>query len=80
MIALDSELETSLEWISHPAVFARDARKGVLQAIGTINSQRGYTFRTPSESLWATRIPGVRRLGDRSREWREAGDVSLMEE
>lgn len=78
--ALDSELESSLEWISHPAIFARDARKGVLQAIGTINSQRGYTFRTPSESLWAMRIPGVRRLGDCSREWREAGDDSLLEE
>lgn len=78
--ALDSELESSLEWISHPGVFARDVRKGVLQAIGTINSQRGYTFRTPSESLWAIRIPGVRRLGERSREWREVGDESLLEE
>lgn len=80
MTALDTELETSLEWLSHPAIFARDARKGVLQAIGTINSQRGFTFRTPSESLWANRIPGVRRLGERSREWREVGEEGIVEE
>lgn len=79
MTALDSELESSLEWICHPAVFGRDSRKAVLQAIGVISSQRAYTFRTPSESLWAVRIPGVRRLTDRSREWREADDA-LMEE
>ncbi|EEY22824.1 von Willebrand and RING finger domain-containing protein [Verticillium alfalfae VaMs.102] len=29
---LDAELESSLEWISHPAVFGRDSRKAVLQA------------------------------------------------
>jgi len=80
MGALDAELESSLEWISHPAVFGRDSRKSVLQAIGVISSQRGYTFRTPAESLWASRITGVKRLADRSREWREAGDESLMEE
>lgn len=80
MRALDFELDSSLEWICHPAVFGRDSRKAVLQAIGVISSQRGYTFRTPSESLWAARIPGVRRLADRSREWRDAGDESLMEE
>lgn len=74
MTALDSELESSLEWICHPAVFGRDSRKAVLQAIGVISSQRGFTFRTPSEALWAGRIPGIRRLADRSREWREAGD------
>ena len=80
MGALDAELESSLEWISHPAVFGRDSRKSVLQAIGVISSQRGYTFRTPAESLWASRVSGVKRLADRSREWREAGDESLMEE
>ena len=80
MTALDGELEASLEWISHPAVFGRDSRKSVLQAIGVISSQRGYSFRTPAESLWASRIPGVRRLSERSRDWREAGDESLMEE
>lgn len=80
MIALDSELEASLEWISHPAVFGRDSRKAVLQAIGVISSQRGFTYRTPSESMWAGRIGGVRRLAERSRDWREAGDESLMEE
>ena len=71
--ALDAELEASLEWINHPAVFGRDSRKAVLQAIGVISSQRGYTFRTPVESLWAGRVSGVKRLTERSREWREEG-------
>jgi hypothetical protein len=80
MTALDAELESSLEWISHPAVFGRDSRKAVLQAIGVISSQRGYTFRTPAESLWASRIPGVKRLSEHNRDWREAADESLVEE
>ena len=78
--ALDTELEASLEWINHPAVFGRDSRKAVLQAIGVIASQRGYTFRTPAESLWADRVAGVKRLTKHSREWRDAGDEALMEE
>ncbi|KAK4694254.1 hypothetical protein P7C71_g3297, partial [Lecanoromycetidae sp. Uapishka_2] len=78
--ALDTELEASLEWINHPAVFGRDSRKAVLQAIGVIASQRGYTFRTPAESLWAGRVGGVKRLTTQSREWRDAGDEALMEE
>lgn len=77
--ALDAELENSLEWIGHPAVFGRDSRKAVLQAIGVIASQRGYTFRSPVESLWAGRVPSIKRLTAKSREWREA-DESLMEE
>ena len=80
MLALDGDIESSLEWINHPAVFSRDSRKAVLQAIGVISSQRGYTFRTPSEALWADRIPGVRKLTERSRDWREAGDDALTEE
>ena len=80
MAALDTELDASLEWINHPAVFGRDSRKAVLQAIGVISSQRGYTFRTPGESLWAGRIAGIKRLTKHSREWREAGDEALMEE
>jgi hypothetical protein len=43
--ALDAELESALEWINHPAVFSRDSRKAVLQAIGVISSQRAITFR-----------------------------------
>lgn len=80
--ALDSELESSLEWINHPAVFGRDSRKAVLQAIGVISSQRGYTFRTPVESLWSSRVSGVKRLTERSREWREegGGEGGIMEE
>lgn len=78
--ALDTELEASLEWINHPAVFGRDSRKAVLQAIGVIASQRGYTFRSPAESLWASRIGGVKRLTKQSRDWRDAGNVSLVEE
>jgi uncharacterized protein YegL len=80
MAALDYELESALEWIGHPAVFSRDSRKAVLQTIGVISSQRGVSFRTPSESLWAARIPGVKNLTEQSREWREAGDESLAEE
>lgn len=71
--ALDAELEASLEWINHPAVFGRDSRKAVLQAIGVISSQRGYTFRSPVESLWAGRVGGVKRLTEKSRDWREEG-------
>lgn len=78
--ALDTELESSLEWINHPAVFGRDSRKAVLQAIGVIASQRGYTFRSPAESLWAGRVAGVKRLTKQSRDWRDAGDEALMEE
>lgn len=80
MAALDAELESSLEWISHPAVFGRDSRKAVLQAIGVVSSQRGFTFRSPAESLWASRIGGIRRLSERSRDWREVGDESLTHE
>ncbi|KAG9376587.1 PH 10 domain containing protein [Pyrenophora tritici-repentis] len=81
MHALDAELESSLEWINHPAVFGRDSRKAVLQAIGVISSQRAYTFRSPSESLWAERIAGIKRLSERARDWRETGDQeALMEE
>ncbi|KAI2639480.1 Pleckstrin homology domain-containing protein [Hypomontagnella submonticulosa] len=79
--ALDAELEASLEWISHPAVFGRDSRKAVLQAIGVISSQRAFTFRTPIESLWASRVTGVKKLTDKSREWREeAGGEGIIEE
>jgi Mg-chelatase subunit ChlD len=81
--ALDAELESSLEWINHPAVFGRDSRKAVLQAIGVISSQRAFTFRTPIEGLWAGRIGGVKRLTERSREWREEGgfgEGGIMEE
>ncbi|KAK1077227.1 hypothetical protein LTR33_008267 [Friedmanniomyces endolithicus] len=75
MAALDAELVASLEWIAHPTVFGRDSRKAVLQAIGVISSQRGFTYRTPAESLWAGRIAGVKRLAERSREWREEGPL-----
>ncbi|KAK4459486.1 Pleckstrin homology domain-containing protein [Cladorrhinum samala] len=80
--ALDAELESSLEWINHPAVFGRDSRKAVLQAIGVISSQRAFTFRTPIESLWAGRVNGVKKLTAKSREWREegGGEGGIMEE
>ncbi|KAK3333220.1 Pleckstrin homology domain-containing protein [Cercophora scortea] len=76
--ALDAELESSLEWINHPAVFGRDSRKAVLQAIGVISSQRAFTFRTPIESLWAGRVSGVKKLTSKSREWREEGGSSAQ--
>ncbi|KAK4218101.1 protein STE5 [Rhypophila decipiens] len=80
--ALDAELESSLEWINHPAVFGRDSRKAVLQAIGVISSQRAFTFRTPIESLWAGRVSGVKKLTSKSREWREegGGEAGIIEE
>lgn len=80
--ALDNELENSLEWINHPAVFGRDSRKAVLQAIGVISSQRAYTFRTPIESLWSGRVSGIKLLAEKSREWREegGGEGGIMEE
>ena len=80
--ALDAELESSLEWINHPAVFGRDSRKAVLQAIGVISSQRAFTFRTPIEGLWAGRVSGVRKLTEKSREWRDegGGEGGIMEE
>lgn len=78
--ALDSDLQSALEWINHPAVFSRDSRKAVLQGIGVISSQRAYTFRSPSEAHWAQRVAGVRRLTERSKEWRETGDDALTEE
>ncbi|CDM35527.1 hypothetical protein DTO013E5_7996 [Penicillium roqueforti] len=80
MIALNADLESSMEWINHPAVFGRDSRKAVLQSIGVISSQRAYTFRTPSEAHWAQRVSGVRRLTERSQDWRETGDDALTEE
>ncbi|KAJ6096695.1 hypothetical protein N7486_007441, partial [Penicillium sp. IBT 16267x] len=80
MTALNADLESALEWINHPAVFGRDSRKAVLQSIGVISSQRAYTYRTPSEAHWAQRIAGVRRLTDRSKDWREMGDDALTEE
>lgn len=80
MTALNADLESSLEWINHPAVFSRDSRKAVLQSIGVISSQRAYTFRTASEAHWANRVAGVRRLTEKSRDWRETGDDALTEE
>ncbi|KAF3770157.1 hypothetical protein M406DRAFT_325617 [Cryphonectria parasitica EP155] len=71
--ALDAELDSALEWINHPAVFGRDSRKAVLQAIGVISSQRAFTFRTPIEGLWAARVGGVKKLTEKSREWRDEG-------
>lgn len=69
--ALDAELEASLEWIHHPAVFGRDSRKAVLQAIGVISSQRAWTMRTRVEWLWAGRVGGVKRGLEGCRMWRE---------
>lgn len=80
MNALDADIEAALEWINHPAVFSRDSRKAVLQAIGIVSSQRAYTFRTATESIWAERISGVRKLTDAARGWREVHDELLAEE
>lgn len=78
--ALDDALGASLEWIAHPAVFARDSRKAVLQAIGVISSQRSYTFRTGLESLWAGRVKGVVEGVEAAKEWRVGVGGELAEE
>lgn len=73
--ALDNDLAVALEWIAHPVVFNRDSRKSTFQAIGVISSQRAFTFRTPSERLFAERIEGIRRLTEISEAWRGCGDT-----
>ena len=79
--ALDTELESALEWINHSAAFSRESRKAVLQAIGVITSQRAFTFRTRMESIWASRVSGVKRLAEKSRDWREeAAGEGIIEE
>lgn len=80
MEALDAELEAPLEWINHPAVFGRDSRKAVLQSIGVISSQRSFTFRSPIESLCATRIAGVMRMAESARNWRDSEWEAIGEE
>lgn len=60
--ALDAELDSALQGLVSPLIFDSENHKAVLQAVDVISSQRGCNFRTPAESLWAARIPGVRRL------------------
>ena len=64
----------------HPVVFGRDSRKAVLEKIGVISSQRAYTARTPLETIYAHKVPGIRALLDESRNWPEAVDEALPEE
>lgn len=74
--ALDTELEAALEWIHHPAVFSRDSRKAVLQAVGVVQDQRAWTTRTGLEKLVAERVPGVLGALGRSADWgREMDDI-----
>lgn len=80
MNALDAEIVAALEWISHPAVFGRDTRKAVLQAISVISSQRGCTFRSAAEAIWADRITGIKDLVEAARLWRDDGDNVVVEE
>lgn len=80
MNALDADIQAALEWINHPAVFGRDSRKAVLQAIGVIASQRGYTFRNAAESIWADRIAGVKERVEAARMWRDDAEATVVEE
>ncbi|KAK5080937.1 hypothetical protein LTR05_008253 [Lithohypha guttulata] len=80
MNSLDADIEAALEWIGHPAVFSRDSRKAVLQSIDVISSQRGYTFRSASESIWAERITSIKRMMDHSRDWRGTEEGETMAE
>ena len=67
--ALDSELEAALEWIHHPAVFSRDSRKAVLQAIGVVQDQRAWTTRTALEAIVVEKISGVKRGLEAAATW-----------
>lgn len=74
--ALDAELEAALEWIHHPAVFSRDSRKAVLQAVGVVQDQRAFTTRTGLEKLISDRVPGVLNALGRAADWgREQDDI-----
>ncbi|KAI5296637.1 hypothetical protein KEM52_004469 [Ascosphaera acerosa] len=73
--ALDADLAAALDWIAHPVVFSRDARKAALQAIGVIASQRAFTLRTASERLFAMRMSSVRQLLEASETWRTDADA-----
>ncbi|EGC48069.1 von Willebrand RING finger domain-containing protein [Histoplasma capsulatum var. duboisii H88] len=78
--ALDADLEAALEWINHPAVFGRDSRKAVLQGHRVIRRSGRYPSARCRRPHWAERVAGIKRLTERSREWREIGDDSLTEE
>lgn len=69
--ALDAVLSAGLVEIIHPSVFLQDHRKAVLQAIGVISSQRGYSDRSAIEAMWAQRIEGTVTMLEASRHWRE---------
>jgi hypothetical protein len=71
MAILDAELNSNLEWIAHPDIFARDPRKSILQSIGVISTQRGFTLRTPAEAFYAARISGVQHALEQSRAWQK---------
>jgi hypothetical protein len=71
MAILDAELNSNLEWIAHPDIFARDPRKAILQAIGVISTQRGFTLRTPAEAFYAARISSVQHALEQSRAWQK---------
>lgn len=74
--ALDAELEAALEWIHHPAVFSRDSRKAVLQAVGVVQDQRAFTTRTGLETLVAQRAPGIMGGLESAANWgREQDDI-----
>jgi hypothetical protein len=71
MAILDAELNSNLEWITHPDIFARDPRKAILQSIGVISTQRGFTSRTPVEAFYAARISSVQHALEQSRAWQK---------
>lgn len=80
MNALDADIQAALEWINHPAVFGRDSRKAVLQSIGVIATQRGYTFRNAAEGIWADRIVGIKNQLAAARLWRDDAEDIVFEE
>jgi hypothetical protein len=49
MSALESDLTSAAEWISHGTLFQRDFRKQILQQEQVIRTQRAFSFRYNSE-------------------------------
>ncbi|OLL24650.1 ABC1 family protein, mitochondrial [Neolecta irregularis DAH-3] len=77
--SLDDDLSLACESIKQPAHFKRDGLKQAIQQMQVILCQRAWTFRTPTEAMWANRVESIRILVESAREWCFEGD-SLNEE
>jgi hypothetical protein len=91
MAALEADLMSAAEWISHGTLFQRDFRKQILQQEQIIRTQSAFSFRylclwrltdfrTGLETFFATSIDGVRQLIENAREWSMSLDFQEEEE